>query len=76
MFNGFTALHYACYCGCLEVASILIHKEYYVHTRSLVDIDSPGIEVDFDGRFPLPVGSTALQIALLRRKVPILQMLV
>lgn len=62
--KGFTALHYACYMGCLDAVKFLLPHEIGLLTQKEVPIPSPGFSSQ--AKYKLVGGSTCLTIALLR----------
>ena len=62
--KGFTALHYACYMGCLDAVKFLLPHEIGILTQKEVPIPSPGFSSQ--AKYKLVGGSTCLTIALLR----------
>ena len=72
IFQGFSALHYACYYGSILVARELIEEEFNTVTECDVEIDVIGFD---EQKMILPAHSTPLQIALLRKKKSIIRLL-
>lgn len=64
--TGFTALHYACYCGYIEEVKLLMELEYDMRTEETVSI--PALGFTNTGKYKLPAGSNCLTIALLRKR--------
>lgn len=64
--KGFTALHYGCYYGHMDVVKLLLPHEIAVCTEKEVAIPSPGFSAQ--AKYRLLGGSTCIGIALLRGK--------
>ncbi|CAL6072028.1 Conserved_hypothetical protein [Hexamita inflata] len=72
--KGFTALHYACYNGCMEVVKFLVPHEIGLMTQKEVAIPAPGFSDC--AKYKLVGGSTCLTIALLRGKGEVVKFLI
>ncbi|CAL6038550.1 Ankyrin_repeat protein 1 [Hexamita inflata] len=70
IYNGFTALHYACMFGCHHLLSLLLLIEYDILTSHEQLIAAPGISKS--SKFLLLKGSNFMQIALLSKNIELI----
>ncbi|CAL6072672.1 Ankyrin_repeat protein 1 [Hexamita inflata] len=70
IYNGFTALHYACMFGCHHLLSLLLLIEYDILTSEEQLIAAPGISQS--SKFQLLKGSNFMQIAMLSKNIELI----
>ncbi|CAL6074434.1 Ankyrin_repeat protein 1 [Hexamita inflata] len=73
IFNGFSALHYACFNRYIDLVKLLLPFESTLETKQQVGIDAPGFCMS--GKLRVPPGLNCLQLSVLAGNVQIIELI-